>query len=215
MRYKTINIRPKTKDERRKTKGCIVQNLLSFILCFLSVATLTIGWSQSIEISTKKLTTQNSFDKLTIQNSFDKLTIQTYAVQGQLKVEELFEYLKLISLNGNSPELDKQLLQNIEQLFSENIEQLDGVDNKTTLHSTKQWVNDWKNSKITVERLELNSSQLKHDHWLNQYLLTYKVNGKQKTKKIEIQIFFSPELKSFGETKKKVWELRIGNISVE
>ena len=205
MRYKTRYIKPKM--EGRKTKGCIiVQHLVSFILCFISAASLTTSWSQSMEISTKELT---------IQNSFDKLTIQTYAVQGQLKVEELFEYLELISLNGNSPKLDKQLFQNIEQLFSEKTVLLHGVDNKTTLYSAKQWVNDWKNSKITVERLELNSSQLKHDHWLNQYLLTYKVNGRQKTKKIEVQIFFYPELKSFGETKKEVWELKIGNISVK
>jgi len=201
-----MDISPNTEDRRLKTKGCIVQNFVSFILCFISAASLTTSWSQSMEISTKELT---------IQNSFDKLTIQTYAVQGQLKVEELFEYLKLISLNGNSPELDKQLLQNIEQLFSENIEQLDGVDHKTTLYSAKQWVNDWKNSKITVERLELNSSQLKHDHWLNQYQLIYKVNGKQKTARMEVQIFFYPELKSFGETKKEVWELKIGSISVK
>lgn len=206
MSYKMIDIKPRTENGKRKTRGCIVQNLVSFILCLMSITSLTISWSQSIGIST---------NELTIQNSFDKLTIQTYAAQGQSKVEELFEYLKLTALNENSSELDEQLLQNIHQLFTEKIVQLVSIDSKTRFYSTQQWVNDWKNSKIIVERLELAGSQLKNDHWLNQYQLIYKVNGKQKTARMEVQIFFYPELKSFGETKKEVWELKIGSISVK
>lgn len=206
MSYKMIDIKPRTENGKRKIRGCIVQNLVSFILCLMSITSLTISWSQSIGIST---------NELTIQNSFDKLTIQTYAAQGQSKVEELFEYLKLTALNENSSELDEQLLQNIHQLFTEKIVQLVSIDSKTRFYSTQQWVNDWKNSKITVERLELVDSQLKNDHWLNQYQLIYKVNGKQKTARMEVQIFFYPELKSFGETKKEVWELKIGSISVK
>lgn len=204
MQYKTLDMKLKADaDGRHKTKGCLVQNLVCFILCVISITSQTISWSQSMDISTKELT---------IQNSFDKLTIQTYAAQGQSKVEELFEYLKLTAMNENSPELEEQLLQNIHQLFTEKSVQLVSIDNKTKFYSTKQWINDWKNSKITLERLELVGSQLKNNHWLNQYQLIYKVNGKQKTTRMEVQIFFYPELKYFGETKKEVWELKIGSI---
>lgn len=80
----------------------------SRILLIFFFFTLSFAWSQSI----------NHTNEVSIENSFDKQTIQAYAIQAQVKVEELVEYLNLIQNPKNSEELNKQLKQTIMQLFS-------------------------------------------------------------------------------------------------
>lgn len=170
-----------------------------FLLFFFS---LTIGWSQSIELKTKELT---------IQNSFDNLTLQTYAVQGQLKVDELFEYLQLAS-NNNSQELNQQLQANIEQLFSKDFVQLSGIESKETFSVPLKWVEYWKTANVDVKFVQLIDSKLKDTHWIYSYQISYSTNGKQKTKQMEVKVHFQPQAKTFGDTQKEVWELKIKTI---
>lgn len=175
-----------------------------FTILFFS---FTKSWSQSMNVETKATT---------IQNSFDKVSLQAYAVQANTKVDELFEYLNFISKTDNSSELGKQLAKNIRQLFTnEKPILLEGLDNPKRFYSVQEWLNDYENGKITIEKWELLHSKLEDDRWQNQYQLIYTVNGKRKIQKIDIEILLQPTEKAFGKTQKKVWEMKLGNIEVK
>lgn len=181
-----------------------MKKITLFIILFYS---LTISWSQSINIETKATT---------IQNSFDKVSVQAYAVQANAKVDELFEYLNFISKTENSSELGQQLAKNIRQLFTnEKPILLEGLDNSKRFYSVQEWLNDCEKVKIAIEKWELLHSKLEDDRWQNQYQLVYTVNGKRKTQKIDIEILLQPTEKAFGKTQKKVWEMKLGNIKVD
>lgn len=174
----------------------------TWMIFLLFLCSLTISWSQSA-METRELT---------ISNSFDNLTIQSYAVQGELKVQELVEYLRLVSVKTNSEELNKQLVANMEQLFSESAIQLSGIENKQSVYTVAKWLEDWKRAHVEIESLKLINSELKNTFWVYTYQLNYTLNGKQKTTKMEVNVNFQPQIKTFGTTKKEVWELKINKI---
>lgn len=191
--------RQKMKYERRISR-------LPLFWCLLLMFLQTTARAQSIESSPRVQK---------IDRSFDNLTIQSYAAQAHLKVEELMEYLQLATDNSNSPALNAQLKANIEQLFSGEGVRLTGIESKLILSDPTQWLDDWKSADIRVESLKLTASELKDTYWIYTYQLTYQAGGRQKTKKMEVQVYLQPDIKAFGRAEKQVWELKIGNITVK
>lgn len=173
----------------------------SVIIVLFSLFPLN-GWTQSAN---------EGVSELAIKGSFDNLTIQSYAGQAELKVEELFEYIQLLMDQSNSPELNQQLKINIEQLFMDN-PALTGIDSKSVVYDPLQWLAGWQNANVAIQSLKLLGSELKSTYWIYNYQLTYSIEGKEKTKKMDVQISFQPQTKSFGKTQKKVWDLKIGNV---
>lgn len=172
------------------------------LLLFFSF-TLSLAWSQSIDHTSE----------VTIENSFDKKAIQAYAVQAQVKVEELVEYLNLIQNPKNSEELNKQLKQTIMQLFSpDEAIQLMGTKNKKNAGNLEQWIEDWKHSNVKINSLELITSKLEPSYWINEYQLTYQINETKKGGKMSVQVYFKPYSKKFGKTTKTVWDFKIGHV---
>ncbi len=198
--------RQKTKDERRNMNQQVTSVLVSFIGCLLLMFLQTTARAQSIESSPRVQK---------IDHSFDNLTIQSYAAQAHLKVEELMEYLQLAADKSNSPALNAQLKANIEQLFSGEGVRLTGIESQLILSGPSQWLDDWKSADIRVESLKLTASELKDTYWIYTYQLTYQAGGRQKTKKMEVQVYLQPDIKAFGRAEKQVWELKIGNITVK
>lgn len=174
--------------------------LLIFFSCMFSFA-----WSQSIE----------HVNEVTIRNSFDKEAVQAYAVQAQLKVEELVEYLKLLQNSENSDELNEQLKQTIAPLFSEDEAiQLTAIENKKTFNAPSKWIEEWMHSGVKIIALKLINSRLEHSFWMNEYQLIYQKDRKEKDRKINVQIYFKPQSKSFGKKTKTVWDFKLGSVEV-
>lgn len=172
---------------------------LLFLSYFCSFA-----WSQSIGYKTE----------VTIQNTFDNITIQTYANQAEMKVEELVEYLKMAQNPDNSTAFNAQLESTIQQLFiTEEPIQLLGIESKVPWTDSKQWLVDWKQSKVTIVSLELIDSELKDSYWNYNYQLVCQVNGKKIRKKMTVQVYFKQRSKSFGKTQRHVWDLKIGSVT--
>lgn len=174
----------------------------TWIIFLLFSCSLTMSWSQSV-LETRELT---------ISNSFDNLTIHSYAAQGELKVQELVEYLRLFSVKTNTAELNKQLVANIEKLFSESTVQLSGMKSKQTIYTVAEWLEDWKASHAEITSLKQIESELKNTFWIYTYQVSYTISGKQKTANMEVKVLFQPRTKTFGTTKKEVWELKIKGI---
>lgn len=173
-----------------------------WIIFLLFSCLLTSSWSQSV-METRELT---------ISNSFDNLTIQSYAAQGELKVRELFEYLRLASVETNTSEFNRQLTMNIEQLFSESVVHLSGIENKQPVYTVVKWLEDWKDAHVGVTSMKLTDSELKNSCWIYTYQLHYTINGKKKTATMKVNVNFQPQIKTFGTTRKEVWELKIKEI---
>lgn len=180
-----------------------MKNYITFILILFASS---ISWSQSINEVVKEST---------IQNTFDKATIQSYSVQANTKVDELFEYLNLMNENNNSLALEHQLIENISQLFidKKTIPLID-FENSKLFFTVQDWLNQIKKSTIKFESWKLINSKLKDNYWRNSYQLIYIVNGNKTTQKIDIQIFFYLDYKSFGKTDKKVWDIKLGEVKL-
>lgn len=172
----------------------------NWVIILISLLFTMNGWSQSISGSRE----------LTIQNSFETAAVEVYALQAQSKVEELFEYLRLASDKNNSTELNEQIQNNIVQLFVDQPQQLMGIGSKDHTRNIKQWANEWKQAEI--EELQLTDSRLYKTHWVYKYKLIYLTDGKKISKKMDVQVYFQPQTKTFGSTRKQVWELKIGNV---
>lgn len=150
----------------------------------------------------------------TIQNSFDRLTIQSYSAQANTKVKDLFEYLKLLQENKGEEELAQQLTDNIRQLFINDNLELASLSSKRTFTNLLSWLSEFEKSKITIDDIEFISSKLQSNFWLNQYRLSYTLEGKRKKLNLSIQIYFQIQSKSFGNTTRNVWNWNIGNIEL-
>lgn len=188
-----MNRRFKTEDLRRKMKDRI--------LCVFALLIFSTSWSQSV-LETKELI---------IKKSFDNLTLQSYAVQGELKVQELISYLQLIENKNNSTDLNKQISLNIEQLFNSEAH-LTGIESKADFFSPENWLKDWTSEGVTINSVTLLKSQLEDTSWIYEYQINYSKNGKQKTKKLTVRVKFQPRLKAFGNSSKVVWDLKIESI---
>lgn len=200
FRQQTMN------GNKRKMVQQVTSGLVPLIVCLLPILPHAIVRAQSIESVSRVQK---------IEHSFDNLTVQSYASQAHLKVEELMEYLQLAADKSNSPALDAQLKANIEQLFSGDGVRLTGIESKLTVSDPSQWLDDWKSADIRVESLQLTASELKDTYWIYTYQLTYQANGRQKTKKMEVQVYLQPDFKAFGSREKQVWELKIGSIAFQ
>ncbi len=175
----------------------------SFILLLFFTFFIPFAWSQSI----------GHVEEVTIQNSFDKVTIQIYAGQAELKVEELFEYLKAALNTDNTADLNEQLKSNMTQLFIQEDEiQLTGIESKTNYTTATNWIDDWKKTNVKIVSMERIDSELKSSYWIYKYRLVYQINGKQKEKKMTVQVYFKPQSKAFGKTRRTVWDLKIGSV---
>lgn len=145
-----------------------------------------------------------------IKANFSVKVLEAYEENSFSKLEDFYELLEIYSAKDTPNTLKKQLEERINALYKENTL----VSDFFTL------------DKISVDRLleKVASKELKFEvkniqkvktfgnYWTASYILTIQRDTETLQKNISQRIYFYPEAKTFGNKKKEVWSLFLGEM---
>ncbi|HEX8575727.1 MAG TPA: hypothetical protein VF677_05490 [Flavobacterium sp.] len=153
----------------------------------------------------------NALKNNSIKANFSMKIIEAYEENSFSKVKDFYEYLEIYADEDASDALKSQVQENIYALFNNNVT-VSGFFNqdKITLDQLLERIKS-KGLKFTVKDIQKETTS--SNFWTTSY--TLEITGKNKTeqKKIKQKIYFYPEEKSFGDKKKEVWQLFLGEIN--
>lgn len=151
-----------------------------------------------------------------IEANFSQESIAAYQESSQNKLIEFYEYLTLYS-NEKDSELRKQIEQNIYSFVeSENVQLIDFTNRdlgKISLTDLLSKIEN-ENFRFSIESYNL-PTETGFDQWVNSYKLIVKTINSSNEFNVEQQIKFEPVEKKFGSKSKTVWQMKLGNMSVE
>ena len=192
-----------------------MKNLI-YILLFFPL--FTIGQSSGNTNSQKENVSVNEktqLDKTSgfIEKNFSKPVINAYQNRALDKLNEFYNYLILLQ-NANSSELQNELKQNIKQLLiNDNLSFQNIID-----FQNKKYNIDEVLSQIVEKKIMFSMPVIKENAYLNHndfefsYTLTVEVNNQVKQLNLTQKVYLFPVEKTFGTTKKTVWELKLGEF---
>ena len=129
-----------------------------------------------------------------IKANFTMASVKAYQESATLKVEDYYQYLTLLSSESTSETLKTEIKTTIYSLFeSENIKVIDFT---------------------STENATIENSIVATDYWTTQYQLTITQNKIPMKFQYYQKIGFKPVVKAFGTTKKEVWTLFLGEVTL-
>ena len=189
--------------------------LLIYILLFFPI--FVIGQSsgntnsQKENVSVDKEVSKKSV-ATSISANFNSKVILAYANQSEQLITDFYNYLTLYN-QSESPDLQKELDKSILQMFlSETtlIEDfINGTNKKITLLQLLQYCKENK-FVVTVNNVQNHAVNANNFDMKYQLLVTNK--SVTKTYNLTQKVYLFPVEKTFGNTKKTVWELKLGEF---
>lgn len=190
-----------------------MKNLLYIFILF---PMLVIGQSSGNTDSQKEsLSTsqKKQLDKTTgfIEKNFSKPVINAYQNRALDKLNEFYNYLILLQ-NATTSELQNELKQNIKQLLiNENLSFQNIIDFQNKKYSIDEILGQVLEKKLLFEMPVVSqNTSLNHNDFEFSYTLSVTVNGQVKQLNLTQKVYLFPIEKTFGMTKKTVWELKLG-----
>ena len=192
-----------------------MKNLI-YILLFFPM--FVIGQSSGNTNSQKENVSVNEKKQLDktasfIENNFSKPVINAYQNRALNKLNEFYNYLILLQ-NANSSELQSELKQNVKQLLvNGNLSFQNVIDLQNKKYSIDEILTQIIEKKITFSMpIIQNNAYLNHNDFEFSYTLKVTVNGEVKQLILTQKVYLFPVDKTFGTTKKTVWELKLGEF---
>ena len=155
------------------------------------------------------------FSKKSMKANFSAETLQAYQESSFSKVNDFYEYAQLLTNTTISKELKKEIKTAVHSLFKENdvtvINFLSSEKEKITLNKFLTLLEKEKNSRFKARKAN-EKVQFFNDHWINHYYLEIERNKQITIVEIKQKVYFSENLKSFGENQKEVWSVYLGEM---
>lgn len=190
-----------------------MKNLLYIFILF---PMLVIGQSSGNTDSQKESLSSSQkkqLDKTTgfIEKNFSKPVINAYQNRALDKLNEFYNYLILLQ-NATTSELQNELKQNIKQLLiNENLSFQNIIDFQNKKYSIDEILGQVLEKKLLFEMPVVSqNTSLNHNDFEFSYTLSVTVNGQVKQLNLTQKVYLFPIEKTFGMTKKTVWELKLG-----
>lgn len=161
----------------------------------------------STHVSLKKAAPVN-----TISANFNAKVIVAYANQSSEIINDFYTYLSLYNQSETTElksEIDKSILQlyvNSNTLVEDFI---NGTNKKITLLQLLQYCKD---NKFVVTVSNIQNTAVHSNHFDISYQLLITNNSLTKTYNFTQKVYLFPVLKTFGNTQKTVWELKLGEF---
>ena len=150
-----------------------------------------------------------------IKANFTMASVKAYQESATLKVEDYYRYLTLFSAENTSESLKVEIKSSILNLFkNENCEVVDYLSKESTTILLKELLIKIENKNYTFTVSNFENSIVATDFWTTQYQLTITQNEKQKQLLLFQKVQFKPIIKTFGSTKKEVWTLFLGEVTL-
>lgn len=166
---------------------------------------------ESVFVSNKK----KQLDKTAgfIWNNFSKPAINAYQNRAVDKINEFYAYLILLQTAENS-DLQNQLQQNIKGLlFGNDLSFQNLIDVQHKKYSIDEFLTQIITKKVIVSMPIIDkNAYINHNDFEFSYTLFVEVNQEVKQLNLNQKVYLFPMEKSFGNTKKTVWELKLGTF---
>ena len=109
-----------------------------------------------------------------------------------------------------------KLLANVDESASSQemlgmLEEVTSLSEKITLNKFLTLLEKEKNSRFKARKAN-EKVQFFNDHWINHYYLEIERNKQITIVEIKQKVYFSENLKSFGENQKEVWSVYLGEM---
>ena len=159
---------------------------------------------------------ENSPSSSAIKANFTIASIKAYQESATLKIEDYYQYLTLLSSDLTSETLKAEIKTSIYRLFeSENVMVIDFTSIENSPISIPDLIEKIANKNYSFSLSNYESSIVAIDYWTTQYQLTISLNNKRTEEVLYFQkVAFKPIIKSFGASKKEVWTLFLGEITL-
>ena len=175
----------------------------SFLLMFLLFTFSLFGQNANTSASTA------------IKANFTIASVKAYQESATLKVEDYYQYLTLLSSESTSETLKAEIKTSIYSLFeSEKVMVIDFTSTENNAISLPDLIEKIMNKNYSFSVSNYENSIVGTDYWTTQYQLTLIQNDKSKELLYFQKIGFKPVIKSFGASKKEVWTLFLGEITL-
>lgn len=150
-----------------------------------------------------------------IKANFTMASVKAYQESATLKVEDYYQYLTLLSSESTSETLKAEIKNSIYSLFeSENIKVIDFTSTENATISLHELIDKITNKNYLFSVSNFENSIVATDYWTTQYQLTVMQNKIPMEFQYFQKIGFKPVVKSFGTTKKEVWTLFLGEVTL-
>lgn len=158
---------------------------------------------------------ENSPSSSAIKANFTIASIKAYQESATLKIEDYYQYLTLLSSDLTSETLKAEIKTSIFRLFeSENVMVIDFTSIENSPISLPDLIEKIANKNYIFSLSNYESSIVAIDYWTTQYQLTISQNNKLTEVRYFQRVAFKPVIKSFGASKKEVWTLSLGEITL-
>lgn len=150
-----------------------------------------------------------------IKANFTMASVKAYQESATLKVEDYYQYLTLLSSESTSETLKAEIKSSIYSLFeSENIKVIDFTSTENAAILLNELIEKITNKNFSFAVTNFENSIVAADYWTTQYQLIVTQNKIPMEFQYYQKIGFKPVLKSFGTTKKEVWTLFLGEVTL-
>ena len=150
-----------------------------------------------------------------IKANFTMASVKAYQESATLKVEDYYQYLTLLSSESTSETLKTEIKTTIYSLFeSENIKVIDFTSTENATISLNELIDKITNKNYSFSVSNFENSIVATDYWTTQYQLTITQNKIPMKFQYYQKIGFKPVVKAFGTTKKEVWTLFLGEVTL-
>ena len=158
---------------------------------------------------------ENPHSSSVIKVNFTIASIKAYQESATLKIEDYYQYLTLLSSDLTSETLKAEIKTSIYRLFeSENVMVIDFTSIENSPISLPDLIEKIANKNYIFSLSNYESSIVAIDYWTTQYQLTISQNNKRTEVRYFQKVAFKPIIKSFGASKKEVWTLSLGEITL-
>lgn len=157
----------------------------------------------------------NTSASAAIKANFTIASVKAYQESATLKVEDYYQYLTLLSSESTSETLKAEIKTSIYSLFeSDKVMVIDFTSTENNAISLPDLIEKIMNKNYSFSVSNYENSIVGFDYWTTQYQLTLIQNDKSKELLYFQKIGFKPVIKTFGSSKKEVWTLFIGEITL-
>ena len=158
---------------------------------------------------------ENPHSSSVIKVNFTIASIKAYQESATLKIEDYYQYLTLLSSDLTSETLKAEIKTSIYRLFeSENVMVIDFTSIENSPISLPDLIEKIANKNYIFSLSNYESSIVAIDYWTTQYQLIISQNNKRTEVRYFQKVAFKPVIKSFGASKKEVWTLFLGEITL-
>ncbi len=191
-----------------------MKNLI-YILLFFPM--LVIGQSSGNTNSQKEsISVDKEVSKKAVTSSisanFNSKVILAYANQGEQLITDFYGYLALYN-QSETTDLQKELDKSVQQMFLSETTLIEDFINGTNKKITLlQLLKHCKENKFVVSVNQIQNTSVNVNNFEMKYQLLVTNKSVTKTYNLTQKVYLFPVEKTFGTTKKTVWELKLGEF---